>query len=87
MIAELLNKYIETQRCDRSAAARIHSLVRARRLGHYYLYDNTGKVKRQIDSGEFVGTGIEASMRRPARCISTRRRERAKIRTSRIYTR
>jgi dipeptidyl-peptidase-4 len=28
--------------------------------GHYYLYDVSGKLIRQIDSGEFVDTGIES---------------------------
>jgi dipeptidyl-peptidase-4 len=27
--------------------------------GHYYLYDGTGKLKGQITSGEFVGSGIQ----------------------------
>jgi dipeptidyl aminopeptidase/acylaminoacyl peptidase len=62
VIPERLNTYIETQPL-RTINAGKELIFWSERdgWGHYYLYDAaTGKVKRQITSGEYVCTGIEA---------------------------
>ena len=61
VISERSNTYIETQplRVIGGGKELIHWSERDG-WGHYYLFDAaTGKVKKQIDSGEFVSTGIQ----------------------------
>jgi dipeptidyl aminopeptidase/acylaminoacyl peptidase len=59
IIPERLNTYIETQplRTIMGGKQLIHWSERDG-WGHYYLYDNAGKLIRQITQGEFVCTGI-----------------------------
>jgi dipeptidyl-peptidase 4 len=61
VIPERLNTYIETKplRLLNGGKQLIHWSERDG-WGHYYLYDSSGKLLRQITSGEFVCTGIEA---------------------------
>ena len=60
-VAERSNTYIELQPMRLLSGGKeiIHWSERDG-WGHYYLYGADGKVKRQITSGEFVGTGVEA---------------------------
>ena len=59
LVAERSNTYIEIQplRVLDGGKQMIHWSERDG-WGHYYLYDNNGKVIRQITSGEYVTTGI-----------------------------
>jgi dipeptidyl aminopeptidase/acylaminoacyl peptidase len=59
VVAERSNTYIELQpvRVIDGGRQLIHWSERDG-WGHYYLYDNTGKMLKQITSGEFVTTGI-----------------------------
>jgi dipeptidyl aminopeptidase/acylaminoacyl peptidase len=61
--AERSNTYIETQpvRPIKTATGQTQFIEWSERdgWGHYYLYDNTGKVLKQITTGEFQTTGIE----------------------------
>ena len=59
VIPERSNTYIEIQplRFLNGGQQLIHWSERDG-WGHYYLYDKSGKLIRQIDSGEFVATGI-----------------------------
>ena len=59
VVAERSNTYIEIQplRLIDGGKQLIHWSERDG-WGHYYLYDSSGKVIRQITSGEFVTTGI-----------------------------
>jgi len=59
VVAERSNTYIEIQPL-RVIADGKQAIQWSERdgWGHYYLYDMTGKVIRQITSGEFVATGI-----------------------------
>ena len=61
VIAERLNTYIETKplRLLMNGEQLIHWSERDG-WGHFYLYDSTGKMVRQITSGEFVVNSIEA---------------------------
>jgi dipeptidyl aminopeptidase/acylaminoacyl peptidase len=61
VIPERSNTYIELQpiRLLNGGKQLVHWSERDG-WGHYYLYDASGKVIRQIDSGEFVDTGIES---------------------------
>ena len=61
VITERLNTYIETKplRLLMNGEQLIHWSERDG-WGHFYLYDSTGKMVRQITSGEFVVNSIEA---------------------------
>jgi len=61
VIPERSNTYIETQalRLINGGKQAIHWSERDG-WGHYYLYDISGKLIRQVTSGEFVTTGITA---------------------------
>ena len=62
IIGERSNTYIETQplRTLKTATGATQLIHWSERdgWGHYYLYDSTGKLIRQITSGEFQTTGI-----------------------------
>ncbi len=60
-VSERSNTYIELQPLRLLSGGKeiIHWSERDG-WGHYYLYGADGKMKRQITSGEFVGTGVEA---------------------------
>jgi dipeptidyl aminopeptidase/acylaminoacyl peptidase len=61
--SERSNTYIEIQpiRPIKTATGQQQFIQWSERdgWGHYYLYDNTGKVLKQITTGEFQSTGIE----------------------------
>jgi dipeptidyl aminopeptidase/acylaminoacyl peptidase len=59
VIPERSNVYIETQPVRLLGGGKELIFWSERDgWGHYYLFDGTGKLKRQIDSGEFVDTGV-----------------------------
>ncbi|NKB87650.1 MAG: prolyl oligopeptidase family serine peptidase [Acidobacteria bacterium] len=58
LIEERLNPYVETQRLELLDSGEMVWWSERDGWGHYYLYDASGNVVRQITQGEFSGRGV-----------------------------